>query len=70
MNSRGSQKEKFSDKVSLIYFYQIEAFHASVRKGGGRKHITFVFAGKIFKRTFYFAFVSTYRGIESGVRRD
>ena len=27
MNSKGDQKEKVSDKVSLIYFNQIEAFH-------------------------------------------
>ena len=34
-NSRGGQKEKFSNKISLIYFNQIDAFHVGVR--GERK---------------------------------
>ena len=57
MNSRGGQKEKFSDKISLIYLNQIEAFHTSVRRGGGgggcKKLETFVLAGKIFKVHFF-----------------
>ena len=53
MNSRGGQKEKFSDKISLIYLNQIEAFHASVRGGGGKKLVNFVLAGKIFKVHFF-----------------
>ena len=35
MNYSGGQKEKLSDKIPLIYFNQIEAFHVSVR--GQRK---------------------------------
>ena len=55
MNSRGGQKEKFSRKIYLIYLYQIEVFHVSVRgeEGGAEKLITFALAGKIFKMHFY-----------------
>ena len=44
------QKEKFSDKISLIYFNQIEAFHATVRGRGGERK-TFALSRKIFKGT-------------------
>ena len=61
MNSRGGQKEKFSDKIYLIYSNQIEAIYASVREGRGRKkHTTFALAGKIFKMHFYLVSISSY----------
>ena len=34
----GGQYEKFSDKISLIYFSQIEAFHVGVMGRGEKKH--------------------------------
>ena len=51
MNSRGGKKEKFSDKISLIYVTQIEAFNVSVRIRAERL-LTFALAGKISKMYF------------------
>ena len=53
MNSRGGQKEKVFDKISLIYFNQIEAFHVSERGMGAEEFTTFALAGKIFEMRFY-----------------
>ena len=58
MNSRGGKKEKYSDKIYLTYSNQIEAFHVSVRGGGGQK--THTLARKICKIHFYLVSVSSY----------
>ena len=59
MNSREGKTDKFSDKISLIYFTQIEAFHVSVRVGPERL-AAFVLAGKIFKCNFVLSLFFSY----------
>ena len=48
INSGGGQKEKFSDKIYLICFNQIETFHVSVRVQVAEKLITFVFVANMY----------------------
>ena len=46
MNSIGGQKDNLSDKISLIYFNQIEAFRVNVRRGWSRKTHNFYLSWK------------------------
>ena len=48
---RGPERKKISNKISLVYFNQIEAFHVKGR--WGRKDNNFCLSWKVFEMHFY-----------------